>query len=86
MFWPVTYPPPSDAKKATEDLKPHQAELVISATPSFAPKWLVPRLGSFAESQPHSDVTVDAATKLANFQDDGIDIAVRQGKFEGPAN
>ncbi len=66
--------------EATEELRPHLAELTISATPSFASKWLVPRLGSFTESHPQIDVTVDAATGLANFQDDGIDIAVRQGK------
>ena len=64
---------------ATEELKPHLADLTISATPSFASKWLVPRLGSFTDIHPDIDVTVDAATSLANFQDDGIDIAVRQG-------
>lgn len=64
---------------ATEDLQPRQAELTISVTPSFATKWLVPRLGHFTESHPDIDVTVDAAQGLANFQDDGIDIAVRHG-------
>lgn len=64
---------------ATDELQPQQAELTISVTPSFASKWLVPRLGRFTDSHPDIDVTVDAATGLANFQDDGIDIAVRQG-------
>ena len=30
---------------ATDGLCPHQAELTISVTPSFATKWLVPRRG-----------------------------------------
>ena len=32
---------------ATDELCPQQAELTISVTPSFASKWLVPRLGRF---------------------------------------
>ncbi|MEM8687912.1 MAG: transcriptional regulator GcvA [Pseudomonadota bacterium] len=64
---------------ATDKLCPHQAELTVSVTPSFATKWLVPRLGQFTEVHPDINVTVDASQRLANFQDDGIDIAVRQG-------
>lgn len=65
--------------EATDALRPQQTKLTISTTPSFASKWLVPRLGRFTETHPDIDVTVDAQTGLANFQDDGIDIAVRQG-------
>ena len=39
----------------------------------------MPRLGQFTEVHPDINVTVDASQRLANFQDDGIDIAVRQG-------
>ncbi len=65
--------------EATDVLRPQQDKLIISATPSFATKWLVPRLGRFIERHPDIDVSVDAGTGLANFQDDGVDIAVRQG-------
>lgn len=65
---------------ATNELLPQQAVLTISVTPSFATKWLVPRLGKFTELHPHIDVRVDASQGLANFQSDGIDIAVRQGE------
>ncbi|TMV10048.1 LysR family transcriptional regulator [Ruegeria sediminis] len=54
--------------------------LTISVTPSFAAKWLVPRLGDFTERHPDIAVQVDAGERLANFQSDGIDIAVRQGR------
>ncbi len=65
--------------EATDVLQPQQTKLIISATPSFASKWLVPRLGHFTARHPQIDVSVDAGTGLANFQSDGVDIAVRQG-------
>lgn len=65
--------------EATDDLRPRQAVLTVSVTPSFATKWLVPRLGRFTDSNPEFDVRVVASQGLANFQSDGVDIAVRQG-------
>lgn len=65
--------------EATEELRPQQAVLTLSVTPSFATRWLVPRLGDFAAANPDLRVRVDASQRLANFRDDGIDIAVRQG-------
>ena len=66
--------------QATEELRPQQAVLTISVTPSFATKWLVPRLGRFTDATPDLDVRLVASQSLANFQSDGIDIAVRQGR------
>lgn len=65
--------------EATEALAPRRQMLKLSVTPTFASKWLVPRLGEFSATYPEIDVRVDAAQGLANFQSDGIDIAVRQG-------
>ncbi len=65
---------------ATQEIRPQQAVLTLSVTPSFAGKWLVPRLGEFMESHPDLDVRVVAGQGLANFQSDGVDIAVRQGR------
>ncbi len=66
--------------EATTNLAPHDALLTISSTPSFATRWLVPRLGGFAEDYPNIRVRIDASNTLANFQTDGVDIAIRQGK------
>ncbi|SLN73570.1 Glycine cleavage system transcriptional activator [Roseovarius albus] len=66
--------------EATTNLAPHDAVVTISSTPSFATKWLVPRLGAFAEGHPNIRVRIDASNTLANFQTDGVDIAIRQGK------
>jgi LysR family glycine cleavage system transcriptional activator len=65
---------------ASEELRPRQAVLNISVTPSFATKWLVPRLGEFTHANPDIEVRISASQDLANFQTDGVDIAVRQGK------
>ena len=65
---------------ATEEIRPRQAVLTLSVTPSLASKWLVPRLGAFLADHPNLDVRVVAGEGLANFQSDGVDIAVRQGR------
>ena len=65
---------------ASNELRPQQGVLTISVTPSFATKWLVPRLAQFIEANPDLNVQIVASPELANFQDDGIDLAVRQGR------
>lgn len=65
---------------ATDSLRPARLRLTISVTPTFASKWLIPRLPQITAVQPGVDLRVLAAETLANFQSDGVDIAVRQGK------
>lgn len=65
---------------ATAELGQGRTVLTISAPPSFAQKWLVPRLGAFTRANPDLDVRVSGSERLANFQSDGIDVAVRLGK------
>lgn len=65
---------------ATDELRPQQGVVTISVTPSFATKWLVPRLARFTDANPDLNVQIVASPELANFQDDGIDLAVRQGR------
>ncbi|WP_156356139.1 LysR family transcriptional regulator, partial [Pseudomonas sp. GTC 16482] len=38
--------------EATRLLRPQASHLTVSVTPTFASKWLIPRLGSFAHSHP----------------------------------
>jgi len=65
--------------EATENLAPADAVVTISTTPSFATRWLVPRLGAFSEEHPSIRIRLDASHALSNFQTDGVDIAIRQG-------
>ena len=66
--------------EATGYLSPQNTAITISSTPSFATRWLVPKLGDFAQDHPDIRVRLDASNALANFQTDGVDIAIRQGK------
>ncbi|WP_332693631.1 LysR substrate-binding domain-containing protein, partial [Bosea sp. (in: a-proteobacteria)] len=66
--------------EATATLRPEPQRLTISVTPSFASKWLIPRLPEFTAAHPQLDLRILASDGLANFQSDGVDIAVRQGR------
>jgi LysR family glycine cleavage system transcriptional activator len=53
--------------------------LTVSMAPSFAAKWLVPRLGKFEVLHPAVDVWVSAGMELVDFASGEIDIAIRYG-------
>jgi LysR family glycine cleavage system transcriptional activator len=59
--------------------------LTVSVLPSFAAKWLVPRLGRFRIKHPEIDVRISPSIQLTDFQRDDVDMAVRYGKgdYEG---
>jgi LysR family glycine cleavage system transcriptional activator len=56
--------------------------LTVSVLPSFASRWLMPRVSRFMERHPQYEVNVIATVALANFAADDVDIAIRFG--EGP--
>jgi LysR family transcriptional regulator, glycine cleavage system transcriptional activator len=58
--------------------------LTVSVMPSFAGKWLVPRLGRFRQRHPDIDVRISASSELADFARDDVDIAVRYGRGNWP--
>ena len=53
--------------------------VTVSATPSFASCWLLPRLESFQVERPDTVVRVDARVEHAEFRADGVDVAIRHG-------
>jgi LysR family glycine cleavage system transcriptional activator len=53
--------------------------LSVSVAPSFAAKWLLPRLESFEREHPEIDVHVSVSMQLADFARDRIDVAIRYG-------
>lgn len=59
--------------------------LTISVAPSFALKWLAPRLSDFGAAHPDVDVQVQASMGLSNFEAEGVDIAIRYGGGRWPA-
>jgi LysR family glycine cleavage system transcriptional activator len=58
--------------------------LTVSVAPSFAAKWLVPRLGKFEEAHPLVDVWVSAGMELVDFASGEIDVAIRYGPGRYP--
>jgi LysR family transcriptional regulator, glycine cleavage system transcriptional activator len=67
---------------ATERLvqRQHSGALTISTSPDFAAKWLVHRLGKFAQSYPEIDLRLSAAMHQVDFAREDVDVAVRHGK------
>ncbi len=53
--------------------------LTISASPSFAGKWLVRRLGRFQAAHPEINVRIEATLELADFARDNVDVGIRFG-------
>ncbi|MCK8462833.1 LysR substrate-binding domain-containing protein [Aliiroseovarius sp. S1339] len=65
---------------ATETLRPEPNKVVISVTPTFAAKWLIPNLPEFSAAYPEIDLRILATEKLSSFHSDGIDLAIRHGQ------
>jgi LysR family glycine cleavage system transcriptional activator len=58
---------------------PDTGILTVSVTPFFATAWLVPRLKSFQDAHPGTDLRIVTGNTLADFTRDGVDVAVRHG-------
>lgn len=58
--------------------------ITVSVTPSFASKWLVPRLDHWVKQHPETDIRVSASLGLVDFEKDGIDLSVRFGSGSYP--
>jgi LysR family glycine cleavage system transcriptional activator len=58
--------------------------LQISAMPSFASKWVAPRMASFALAHPEIQVRITASDPRSDFDRDGIDIGLRYGDGDYP--
>ncbi len=72
---------------AVNDLKEQEEgrPLTVSVLPSFAVKWLIPRLSRFRMRYPEIDVRIAAEDRKADFVTDGVDVALRlgDGNYEG---
>jgi LysR family glycine cleavage system transcriptional activator len=70
----------------TERLLQRQSSgaLTVSTSPDFAAKWLVNRLGRFAEEHPSIDLRVSATLQHVDFAREDVDLAVRHGDGNWP--
>jgi LysR family glycine cleavage system transcriptional activator len=51
----------------------------VSAIPSFAARWLVPRLGRFLVEHSEIDVRISATERLVDFASEPVDVGIRYG-------
>src|SRR5437899_8996368 len=58
--------------------------LTVSTSPDFAAKWLVHRLGHFAEAHSDIDLRVSATLHHVDFAREEVDLAVRHGDGNWP--
>lgn len=53
--------------------------LVVSAPPSFAARWLIPRLERFQSRHPDIELRLSASTRLVDFDTEDVDVTIRYG-------
>lgn len=58
--------------------------LRVNVLPSFAARWLLPRLGSFLARRPDVDVEVSATQELVELRSSGTNLAIRYGDGKWP--
>lgn len=58
--------------------------LTVSVMPSFAAKFLVPRLGGFRRAHPDIDVRISASERLVDFAREDVDVGIRYGRGSWP--
>lgn len=67
-------------QQATKKLHTHANAVTLSVTPSFASKWLVPRLPYCVETHSDIEIKVIASEAVSDLRGQDVDIAVRQTK------
>lgn len=72
--------------RADEDLpgRAPRRRLALSVAPSFAVRWLIPRLPRFREEHPAIEVSLDSSQHRVDFARDGMDLAIRMGRGDWP--
>lgn len=61
-----------------------QKKLTVTALPSFAGRWLAPRLGQFIEQNPDLEVMLQSSSHLTDFVRESVDVGIRFGKGNYP--
>lgn len=72
--------------EGAERLRAHQkgGPLTVSVAPSFAAKWLVPRLHRFQQAHPDIELRIDANDYVVDFARDNVDVGLRYGRGNYP--
>jgi LysR family glycine cleavage system transcriptional activator len=71
-------------RRLCKQARPARPVLSVSVIPSFAARWLVPRLGRFLEQHPDVDVHLSPTEHLVDFGVEQVDVGVRYGRGRYP--
>ena len=82
-----------DAKEALDILETSTAVffhdrvsgvLKISVAPSFATRWLLPRLADFQKQYANLEVQIEPTIEIVDLRENDVDLAIRHGKGRWP--
>ncbi len=71
------------ASLSLREVRPANA-VTISTAPSFATRWLLPRLPKFEHGYPKIEVSIHVDQRIQDIETAGIDIAIRIGRGPWP--
>jgi LysR family glycine cleavage system transcriptional activator len=74
-------------EQVSQQLRVSQSQerpLVVSLTPSFAARWLIPRLERFGARCPDVELRLLATVRTVDFETEDVDLAVRYGSGRYP--
>jgi LysR family glycine cleavage system transcriptional activator len=54
--------------------------VTVSCAPSFASRWLLPRLSNLERSYPHLEVSIQVDQRIDDPRESGCDLAIRMGR------
>lgn len=76
----------ADIAIAADALRPSGASrrLTVSSIPSFAARWLAPRLGRFIDLYPDIEVVLQSSGQLQDLAREAIDVGIRFGRGHYP--
>jgi LysR family glycine cleavage system transcriptional activator len=76
----------NDIATAADALRPASGSrrLTVSSIPSFAARWLAPRLGQFIDQHPDVEVVLQASGQLQDLVRDAVDVGIRFGRGHYP--
>jgi LysR family transcriptional regulator, glycine cleavage system transcriptional activator len=72
--------------QAMSQLKPTKPSLRVTSSPSFAAKWLVPRLDRFLEQVPDVDVFIDIQHRITELSNHDHHVAIMFGAGHFPSH
>ncbi|MBS0295553.1 MAG: transcriptional regulator GcvA [Proteobacteria bacterium] len=63
---------------------PRRRQLSVSVAPSFAGKWLMPRMERFHAEHPDVEVWISADMEIVDLSEGAVDVAIRYGRGQYP--